>query len=114
MRVQLGEKETQTVKALVDGVADKLQTATVIRAKAYSRTSHLRTSAALAGAALALLAAGAAAGASPSVGRPPPPSDMWEQCLRTARKDPNTGDVYCAMRVPSRRFTSGAFGGWKA
>ena len=101
-RVQLGEKETQTVAALVDGVADKLQGATVIKAKAYSRTSYLRTTAAFAGAALALLAAGAAAGASLSVGRPPPPSDMWEQCLRTARKDPSTGDVYCAVRVPRR------------
>lgn len=101
-RVQLGEKETQTVAALVDGVADKLQGATVIRAKAYSRTSYLRTSAAFAGAALALLAAGAMGGASLSVGRPPAPSDLWEQCLRTARKDPTTGDVYCAMRLSRR------------
>ena len=101
-RVQLGEKETQTVAALVDGVADKLQGATVIKAKAYSRTSYLRTSAAFAGAALALLAAGAAAGASLSGGRPSAPSDLWEQCLRTARKDPSTGDVYCAMRLPRR------------
>lgn len=101
-RVQLGEKKTETVKALVDGVADKMQAATVIRAKAYSRTSHLRTTAAFAGVALALLAAGAAAGTSLSGGRPPPPSDMWEQCLHTARKDPSTGDVYCAMRVPRR------------
>ena len=69
-RVQLGEKEAETVKALVDGIADKLQTATVIRAKAYSRTNHLRTSAAFAGAALILLAAGAAVGASLSGGRP--------------------------------------------
>ena len=101
-RVQLGEKEAETVKALVDGVADKLQTATVIRAKAYSRSSHLRTTAAFAAGALMLLAAGAAAGASLSSGRSPQPSDMWEECLRTARKDPATGDVYCAMRLPRR------------
>lgn len=109
-RVQLGEKETQTVAALVDGVADKLQGATVIKAKAYSRTSHLPTSAAFAGAALVLLAAGAVGGASLS--GPPAPSDMWEQCLRTARKDPSTGDVYCAMRVPRRPSHRGRTGSW--
>ena len=70
----------------------------MIKAKAYSRTSYLRTTAAFAGVALALLAAGAAGGGWLSAGRAP--ADMWEQCLRTARKDPNTGDVYCAMRVP--------------
>ena len=99
-RVQLGEKEAETVKALVDGIADKLQTATVIKAKAYNRTSHLRMTATFAGAALALLAAGAVGATSLSGGRAP--SDMWEQCLRSARKDAATGDVYCAMRLPRR------------
>lgn len=91
-RVQLGEKEADTVKALVDTIADTTMT----------RTSHPRTTAAFAGGALMSLAVGAAAGTPLSDGRPPQSSDMWEQCLRTARKDPSTGDVYCAMRLPRR------------
>lgn len=96
-KISLGEKESATVAALVDGFTDKAQDVLVIRAKAWSRTRYLQTAGALAGAGLLLLVGGYWAGASrPGNGAP---HDFLQQCASSLRRDPATGRTFCAVEV---------------
>ena len=57
-KISLGEKESATAQALVDGFTDKARDVLVIRARAWSQTRHLQTAGALAFAGFLLLGAG--------------------------------------------------------
>lgn len=99
-RISLGEKESATVQALVDGFTVKANDAMVIRARAWSRTRYLQTAGALAFAGFLLLGAGYWAAASrPGNGAP---HDFVQQCASSLRRDPATGRTFCAVEVPGR------------
>jgi len=96
-KISLGEKESATVKALVDSFTDKARDVLVIRARAWSRTRYLQTAGGLAGAGLLLLVGGYWAGASrPGNGAP---HDFLQQCASTLRRDPTTGRTFCAVEL---------------
>lgn len=100
-KISLGEKESATVKALVDSFTDKARDVLVIRARAWSRTRYLQTAGALAGAGLFLLAGGYWAGASrPGNGAPP---DFLQQCASSLRRDAVTGRTFCAVEMLVRQ-----------
>ncbi len=99
-KISLGEKESATVKALVDSFTDKARDVLVIRARAWSRTRYLQTAGALAFAGFLLLGAGYWAAASqPGNGAP---RDFIQQCASTLRRDPTTGRTFCAVEVLNR------------
>ncbi len=96
-KISLGEKESATVKALVDSFTDKAHDVLVTRARAWSQTRYLQTAGALALAGLFLLGAGYWAGASrPGNGAP---RDFIQQCASSLRRDPATGRTFCAVEV---------------
>ena len=100
-RISLGQKESDTVQALVDGIAAKADEVMVSRARAWSRTRYLQTAGALAFAGFLLLGGGYWAGASrPGNGAP---SDFLQQCVGTLRRDAVTGRTFCAVEMPSQR-----------
>jgi hypothetical protein len=99
-RISLGEKESATVQALVDGFTEKAHEVMVIRARAWSQTRYLQTAGALAFAGFLLLGAGYWAGASrPGNGAP---HDFIQQCASSLRRDTTTGRTFCAVEVSSR------------
>ena len=99
-RITLGEKESETVQALVDGFTAKANDAMVIRARAWSRTRYLQTAGALAFAGFLLLGGGYWAAASrPGNGAP---RDFIQQCASSLRRDATTGRTFCAVEVPGR------------
>jgi len=99
-KISLGEKESATVKALVDSFTDKAHDVLVMRARAWSQTRYLQAAGVLALAGLFLLGAGYWAGASrPGNGAPP---DFLQQCVRSLRRDPANGRTFCAVEVLAR------------
>ena len=99
-KISLGEKESATVQALVDGFTEKAHEVMVIRARAWSRTRYLQTAGALVVAGFLLLGSGYWAGASrPGNGAP---HDFIQQCARSLRRDPATERTFCAVEVPGR------------
>lgn len=99
-RISLGEKESETVKALVDGFTEKANEGMVARARAWSRTRYLQTAGGLAFAGFLVLAGGYWAGASrPGNGAP---HDFLQQCASSLRRDPVTGRTFCAVEVLTR------------
>ncbi len=99
-KISLGEKESATVMALVDGFTDKAQNVLVIRAKAWSRTRYLQTAGALACVGFLLFGGGYWAAASrPGNGAP---QDFLQQCASSLRRDPATGRTFCAVEVLTR------------
>ena len=99
-RISLGEKESATVQALVDGFTVKAHEVMVIRARAWSRTRYLQTAGALVVVGFLLLGAGYWAAASrPGNGAP---HDFIQQCAGSLRRDPTTGRTFCAVEVPGR------------
>ena len=99
-RISLGEKESTTVQALVDGFTVKAHEVMVIRARAWSRTRYLQTAGALAFAGFLLLGAGYWVAASrPGNGAP---RDFVQQCASSLRRDPATGRTFCAVEVQGR------------
>ncbi len=99
-KISLGEKESATVKALVDSFTDKAQDVLVVRAKAWSQTRYLQTAGTLAFAGFVLLGAGYWAGAS-RLGNGAP-HDFLQQCASSLRRDPATGRTFCAVEVHAR------------
>ncbi len=99
-KIALGEKESDTVQALVDGFTEKANEVMVSRARAWSRTRYLQTAGGLAFASFLLLAGGYWAGASrPGNGAP---HDFLQQCANSLRRDPATGRTFCAVEVLTR------------
>ena len=99
-KISLGEKESTTVQALVDGFTEKANEVMVVRARAWSRTRYLQTAGGLAFAGFLLLGAGYWAGASrPGNGAPP---DFLQQCASTLRRDATIGRTFCAVEMPGR------------
>ncbi len=99
-KISLGEKESATVQALVDGFTEKAHEVMVIRARAWSQTRYLQAAGALAFAGFLLLGAGYWAGASrPGNGAP---HDFIQQCASSLRRDTTTGRTFCAVEVPGR------------
>ena len=99
-KISLGEKESATVQALVDGFTEKAHEVMVIRARAWSQTRYLQTAGALVFVGLLLLGAGYWAAASrPGNGAP---HDFTQQCASSLRRDPTTGRTFCAVEVPGR------------
>lgn len=99
-RITLGEKESETVQALVDGFTVKANDAMVIRARAWSQTRYLQTAGALAFAGFLLLGTGYWAAASrPGNGAP---HDFVQQCASSLRRDATTGRTFCAVEVQGR------------
>jgi len=99
-KISLGEKESATVKALVDSFTDKAHDVLVARARAWSQTRYLQTAGALAFAGFLLLAGGYWAGASrPGNGAP---RDFLQQCASSLRRDPATGRTFCGIEVLAR------------
>ena len=99
-RISLGEKESATVQALVDGFTEKAHEVMVIRARTWSQTRYLQTAGALVFVSLLLLGAGYWAAASrPGNGAP---HDFIQQCASSLRRDPTTGRTFCAVEVPGR------------
>ena len=99
-RISLGEKESATVQALVDGFTEKAHEVMVIRARAWSQTRYLQTAGALVFTGFLLLGGGYWAGASrPGNGAP---HDFVQQCANSLRRDPATGRTFCAVEVPGR------------
>jgi len=99
-KISLGEKESATVMALVDGFTDKAQKVLVIRAKAWSRTRYLQTAGALACVGFLLFGGGYWAAASrPGNGAP---HDFLQQCASSLRRDPATGRTFCGIEVLTR------------
>ncbi len=99
-KISLGQKESDTVQALVDSFTDKARDVLVIRARAWSRTRYLQTAGGLAFVGFLLLAGGYWAGASlPGNGAP---RDFIPQCASTLRRDPTTGRTFCAVEVLNR------------
>jgi len=99
-KISLGEKESDTVQALVDGFTEKAHEVMVSRARAWSRTRYLQTGGGLAFAGFLLLAGGYWAGASrPGNGAP---HDFLQQCASSLRRDPATGRTFCAVEVLTR------------
>ena len=99
-KISLGEKESTTVQALVDGFTEKANEVMVARARAWSRTRYLQTAGALAFAGFLLLGGGYWAGASrPGNGAP---SDFLQQCASSLRRDATTGRTFCAVEVLGR------------
>jgi len=99
-KVSLGEKESATVKALVDRFTEKAHEVMVARARAWSQTRYLQTAGALAFAGFLLLGAGYWAGASrPGNGAP---RDFLQQCASSLRRDPATGRTFCGIEVLAR------------
>ena len=99
-KISLGEKESATVAALVDGFTDKAHDVLVIRARAWSQTRYLQTAGALALAGFLLLAGGYWAGASrPGNGAP---QDFLQQCASSLRRDPATGRRFCGVELPAQ------------
>ncbi len=99
-KISLGEKESATVQALVDGFTEKAHEVMVIRARAWSQTRYLQAAGALAFAGFLLLGAGYWAGASrPGNGAP---HDFLQQCASSLRRDLATGRTFCAVEVPGR------------
>ena len=99
-RITLGEKESTTVQALVDGFTVKANDAMVIRARAWSRTRYLQTAGALAFAGFLLLGAGYWAKASQTGNGAP--RDFIQQCASSLRRDATTGRTFCAVELPGR------------
>ena len=99
-RISLGEKESTTVQALVDGFTEKARDAMVIRARAWSRTRYLQTAGALAFAGFLLLGAGYWVAASRPGNRAP--HDFVQQCASSLRRDAATGRTFCAVEVSGR------------
>lgn len=100
-KISLGQKESDTVQALVDGFTAKANEVMVARARAWSRTRYLQTAGALAFAGFLLLGGGYWAGASrPGNGAP---HDFLQQCASSLRRDPATARTFCAVEVPVRR-----------
>lgn len=99
-RISLGEKESTTVQALVDGFTEKANEVMVARARAWSRTRYLQTAGALAFAGFLLLGGGYWAGASrPGNGAP---QDFLQQCASSLRRDPATGRRFCGVELPAQ------------
>ena len=99
-KISLGQKESDTVQALVDGFTAKANEVMVARARAWSRTRYLQTAGALAFAGFLLLGGGYWAGASrPGNGAPP---DFLQQCASSLRRDATTGRTFCAVEMPVR------------
>ena len=99
-KISLGEKESTTVQALVDGFTEKANEVMVARARAWSRTRYLQTAGGLAFAGFLLLGAGYWAGASrPGNGAP---HDFLQQCASSLRRDAATGRTFCAVEVLTR------------
>jgi len=99
-KISLGEKESATVKALVDSFTDKAHDVLVARARAWSQTRYLQTAGALAFAGFLLLAGGYWAGASrPGNGAP---RDFLQQCASSLRRDPATGRTFCGIEILAR------------
>lgn len=99
-KISLGEKESATVKALVDSFTDKARDVLVTRARAWSRTRYLQTAGALALAGFFLLGVGYWAGASrPGNGAP---TDFLQQCVSSLRRDPANGRTFCAVEILAR------------
>ncbi len=99
-KISLGEKESATVKALVDRFTEKAHEVMVARARAWSQTRYLQTAGALAFAGFLLLGAGYWAGASrPGNGAP---RDFLQQCASSLRRDPATGRTFCGIEVLAR------------
>lgn len=97
-KISLGEKESTTVQALVDGFTEKANEVMVARARAWSRTRYLQTAGALAFAGFLLLGTGYWAAASrPGTGAP---ADFLQQCASSLRQDPTTGRTFCAVEMP--------------
>jgi hypothetical protein len=99
-KISLGEKESATVQALVDGFTEKAHEVMVIRARAWSQTRYLQAAGTLAFAGFLLLGAGYWAGVSrPGNGAP---HDFIQQCASSLRRDTTTGRTFCAVEVPGR------------
>ena len=99
-RISLGEKESTTVQALVDGFTEKANEVMVARARAWSQTRYLQTAGGLAFAGFLLLGGGYWAGASrPGNGAP---HDFLQQCASSLRRDAATGRTFCALEVLTR------------
>lgn len=99
-KISLGEKESATVQALVDGFTEKAHEVMMVRARAWSQTRYLQTAGALAFAGFLLLGGGYWAGVSrPGNGAP---HDFVQQCASSLRRDPATGRTFCAVEVPGR------------
>ena len=99
-RISLGEKESTTVQALVDGFTEKANEVMVARARAWSQTRYLQTAGGLAFAGFLLLGGGYWAGASrPGNGAP---HDFLQQCASSLRRDATTGRTFCAVEVLTR------------
>ncbi len=99
-KISLGEKESATVKALVDGFTEKANEVMVARARAWSQTRYLQTAGGLALVGFLLLGTGYWAGASrPGNGAP---RDFLQQCASSLRRDPTTGRTFCGIEVLAR------------
>lgn len=99
-KISLGQKESDTVQALVNGFTEKAQEVMVSRARAWSRTRYLQTAGALAFAGFLLLGSGYWAGASrPGNGAP---QDFLQQCASSLRRDPATGRRFCGVELPAQ------------
>ena len=99
-KISLGEKESTTVQALVDGFTEKANEVMVVRARAWSRTRYLQTAGGLAFAGFLLLGAGYWAGASrPGNGAP---HDFLQQCASSLRRDVATGRTFCGVEILTR------------
>ncbi len=99
-QISLGEKESATVKALVDSFTDKARDVMVVRARVWSQTRYLQTAGALVVVGFLLLGAGCWAGAI-LVGNGAP-SNFLQQCAGSLRRDPATGQAFCAVQVQNR------------
>ncbi len=99
-KISLGQKESDTVQALVDGFTEKAHEVMVSRARAWSRTRYLQTVGGLAFAGFLVLGAGYWAGASrPGNGAP---HDFLQQCASSLRQNPASGRTFCAVEVVVR------------
>lgn len=99
-RISLGEKESTTVQALVDGFTEKANEVMVARARAWSQTRYLQTAGGLAFAGFLLLGGGYWAGASrPGNGAP---HDFLQQCASSLRRDATTGRTFCGIEIQTR------------
>ena len=99
-KISLGQKESDTVQALVDGFTAKANEVMVARARAWSRARYLQTAGALAFAGFLLLGGGYWAGVSrPGNGAP---QDFLQQCAGTLRRDTVTGRTFCGVELPAR------------
>lgn len=99
-RITLGEKESETVQALVDAFATRMHDFQVIRAKAWSQTRYLQTAAVLAAAGLLLVLASVWMGRT--VLGNGAPSDFLAQCVASLQRDQATGKTFCAVQVSQR------------